>query len=51
MKLQKVGGMLIGENALVVRVGAESVEWYQIHRTHGFHMFDAIPFAPFHLLL
>ena len=29
---------------LVVMAGAESVVWYQIH---GFHVFDAIPVAPF----
>jgi hypothetical protein len=45
---QEVGGTLIGKDGLVVMAGAESVEWYQIH---GFHVFDAIPFAPFHTLL
>ena len=40
-----VGGALIGEDGFVVRVGAESVEWYQIHQTHGFHV--AIPFSSF----
>lgn len=29
----------------------QSVEWYQIHQTHGFQVFDAIPFAPFLALL
>jgi hypothetical protein len=28
--------------------GAEEMEWYQIH---GFHVFDAISFAPFQPLL
>ena len=27
------------------------MEWYQIKQTHGFHVFDAIPLAPFHPLL
>ena len=31
--------------------GVELVEWYQIHQTHGFHVFDAIPSTPFQLLL
>jgi hypothetical protein len=31
----------------VTMAGAEEVEGYQIHHTHGFHVFDAIPFAPF----
>ena len=35
--IQEVGGSLIGENGLVVMTGAESVERYQIHQTHGFH--------------
>ena len=38
------GGTLIVEDGLVVITGAEWVEWYQ---THGFQVFDAIPFAPF----
>ena len=41
----EVGGTLIGENKLVVIAGEESVEWYQIHQTHGFQVFGAIPFA------
>ena len=48
---QEVGGTLIGENGLVVMAGAELVEWYQIHQTHSFHVFDAIPFPPFQTLL
>jgi hypothetical protein len=31
----------------MVVAGAESVEWYQTHQTHGLHLFDAIPFALF----
>lgn len=42
---QEVGGTLIGEDRLVVMAGEE---WYQ---THGFHVFDAIPFTPFQPLL
>lgn len=45
---QEVGGTLIGENGLVLKAGAESVEYYH---THGFQVFDAIPFAPFRTLL
>jgi hypothetical protein len=45
---QELGGTLIGENGLVVLTEAESVEWDQ---TNGFHVFDAIPFAPFRPLL
>ena len=45
---QEVGGTLIGENGLVVMIGVGSVEWYQ---THGFQVFDAIPFALFQTLL
>jgi hypothetical protein len=48
---QEVGGTLIGENGLVLMAGAASVEWYQIHHTLGFYVFDAIPFAPFGALL
>jgi hypothetical protein len=44
---QEVGGTLIGEDRLVVMTGAELVEWYQTHQTHGFQMFDANLFAPF----
>ena len=44
---QEVGGTLIVENGLVLITGAELVEWYQIHQTHGFHVYDAFPFAPF----
>ena len=44
---QEVDGTLIGEEGFVVMAGAESVECYQIHQTYGFHVFDAIPFAPF----
>ena len=47
LKSQEVGGTLIGENELVVMTGAESVEWFQIHQTNGFQVFDEIPFAPF----
>ena len=39
---QEVGGTLIWENGLVVMTGAESVEWYQIHQTHGFQVFNAL---------
>ena len=45
---EEVGGTLIGDNGLVVTAEAESLEWYQTHQTH---VFDAIPFAPFQLLL
>jgi hypothetical protein len=45
LEAQEVGGTLIGEGRLVVMAGVELVEWYQI-QTHGFHVFDAIPFAP-----
>jgi hypothetical protein len=38
---------LIGEDGFVVMAGAEFVEWPQIHQTHGFHAFDAIPFTFF----
>jgi hypothetical protein len=48
---QEDGGTLIGEDGLVLMAGAESVEWYQLHQTHGFHMFDTIPFALFRPLL
>jgi hypothetical protein len=48
---QEVGGTLIGENGLVLMAGAVQVEWYQIHQSHGFKVFDAIPFAPFQALL
>ena len=48
---QVLGGTLIGEDGLMVISGAESVEWYQIHKTHGFHVFDVIPFALFQSLL
>ena len=51
MHPQEVGGTLIGEDGLVVMTGAESVEWYQMHQTSGFYEFDAIPFAPFRILL
>ena len=27
-------------------VGMESMEWYQTHQTHGFRVFDTIPFTP-----
>ena len=40
---QEIGGTLIGEDRLVVMAG---IEWYQIHQTHGFHVFDAILFIP-----
>ena len=50
-KPQVFGGTLIGVSGLVVMTGAESVEWDQIHQTHGFHVFDAIPFTPFQILL
>jgi hypothetical protein len=39
---QEVGGTIIGEDGLVVMAGAESVEWYQTHQTHGL--------MPFHVL-
>lgn len=47
---QEVSNTFIGEDGLVVVTGAESVKWYQIHQTHGFHVFDAIPIAPFQAL-
>ena len=37
-KLQEVGGTLIGEDGLVAMVGAESMQWYQVHQTHGHHL-------------
>ena len=40
---QEAGVTLIGEDRLMVMAGAELVEWYQIHQTHGFHVSDAIP--------
>ena len=48
---QEVGCTLIGEDGLMVMAGAESVEWYLIHQTNGFHVLDAIPFAPLQTLL
>ena len=33
------------------KAGAKLVEWYQIHKKHGFHVFDAIPFTLFQMLL
>jgi hypothetical protein len=36
---QEVGSTFIGENGLVVMAGAESVERFQIHQTHGFQVF------------
>ena len=39
---QEVGGTLIGEDGLVGMTGAESVECYQIHQTHGFQVSDAM---------
>ena len=48
---KEVGGTLIGENRLVVMTGAELVEWYQIHQTHEFQVFDAIPVASFRPVL
>jgi hypothetical protein len=39
----EVSGTLIGEDGLMVMAGMESVEWYQIHTTHGFQVF-----MPFH---
>jgi hypothetical protein len=48
---QEVGGTLIGEDGLVVMAGAESVEWYQLHQTCSFPVFDSIPFALFQTLL
>ena len=49
--VKEAGGTLIGEDGLMVMAGAESVEWYQIYQTHGFHVFDAIPFTPVQPLL
>jgi hypothetical protein len=43
---QEVCGTLSVEDGLVVRAGAELVEWYQICETHCFDVFDAIPFPP-----
>jgi hypothetical protein len=48
---QEFGGNVIWVGGLVVTAGAESVEWYQIHQTHGFYVLDAIPFALFQPLL
>ena len=42
---EEVGGILICEAGLVVMAEKEKMEGYQIHQTHGFHAFDAIPFA------
>ena len=39
---------LIEEDGLVSMTGEELMEWYQMHQTrgfHGFHVFDAVPFA------
>ena len=44
---QEVGNTLIGEDGLVVMIGAESNTWFP----YGFHVFDAIRFAPFGPLL
>ena len=41
----------IVEDGLMVTTGAELVGRYQIDQTHGFHVFDAIPFSPFQTLL
>ena len=38
---QEVGGILIGEDRLVVMAGAESVECYQIHQTRGLMPFHS----------
>jgi hypothetical protein len=38
----------IVEDGLMVK---ELVGRYQIHQTHGFHVFDAIPFSPLQTLL
>ena len=48
---QEVGRTLIGDDGLMVMARAEQVECYQIPQTDDFHVFDAIPFAPFELLL
>jgi hypothetical protein len=48
---QEVGSTLVWEEGLVLMAGAELVEWYQIHKKHGFHVIDTIPFAPFQPLL
>ena len=48
-KAHEAGGTLIGEDGLVLVAGAELMEWYQIHQTHGFHV--SIPFALFRPLL
>ena len=50
-KAQEVGGTLFGKDRLAVMAGTELVEWCQIHQTHGFHVFDSVPFAPFWPLL
>ena len=45
--LKSTGGSLI-EDGLLVMDGTEFMDWYP---THGFLVFDAIPFNPFQLLL
>lgn len=45
---KEIGGILIGEDGLVVMSGAESVER---HQTWFSRCFDAVPFTPFQLLL
>jgi hypothetical protein len=50
-KPQEVGGNVIGEDRLMVMTGEELVEWYQIHQTHGFQVFYAIPFALFQAII
>ena len=37
MYSQEVGGTVV-EDGFVVLAGAEWVEWYQMHHTHGFHV-------------
>jgi hypothetical protein len=36
---------------MMVMAGTALVEWYQIHQSHGFQVFDAIPFPLFQPLL
>ena len=45
-RAQASGGILIGEDGLIVTAGTISTEWYQTHQTHGFHVFNTIPSTP-----
>ena len=51
-KTQEVGGTFIGEDELgvVIMTGAELVEWYQIHQTHGLKPFHSLRFSHYYEL-